>query len=483
MHRALAVLALASLLALFLVAPAAGDTIYLKNGGKFEGKLIKETASEVIFKTKLGTQTFKKKDVLRIEKGETAFDQYEKKRKALKPEDADGIYELGLWCEEVKLRKEARQCYRAAVKADPDHARAREKLGYVSHEGSWVTKKKYAEIMEEIRKKEQGILDGLKLEKLYTDAEARFKIGTPKDWEKEVVEGGSIAFAGPTLGKAPFTVKMEAESAGDTLAAFTESVEKDLKRKHEGLERIAEPADAKLAGRPAKLLLLTHSRDDLAVEAIPIEIRCLTVIDPAGDFALTFSYRKGYYELLKPFLDLIERSVRIMPKPLDVQASAWGYGYVLVDGYEKAEGFPLPVQIQGGPQIEVPPGTGSASRSAAGVTVFFSVIPGKKNDGKVDATSLETLRDSIPKVLPLGSAFQRDGEEQSTTIDGQSALRGKYKFQMGDLSLANGYWAVVMKGDNYYICAFVNFLGRMGMNYVKEDFEKFLSGFRFLKEG
>ncbi|MHC4473522.1 MAG: hypothetical protein ACYS99_21475, partial [Planctomycetota bacterium] len=132
MNRVVVALSLALLLLLILGAPAIGDTIYLKNGAKFEGKLVKETATEVIFKVKgMGTQTFKKKDVLKVEKGESAFDVYEKRRKAIKPDDSNGLFELGAWCEENALRKEARACYRAAMKADPDHAGAREKLGYV----------------------------------------------------------------------------------------------------------------------------------------------------------------------------------------------------------------------------------------------------------------------------------------------------------------------------------------------------------------
>jgi hypothetical protein len=365
------------------------------------------------------------------------------------------------------------------MKADPDHAGAREKLGYVRYEGQWVTKKKHAEILEEIRKKEQGILEKLTVEKLYTDREARFKVGIPTDWEKEVVEGGSITFNGPTLGKVPLMIKMEAETPGDTLDAFAEAIEKALKREHEGLTRLAEPADYKLAGKQAKLLVFGYSRDDLAVDAVPIEHRCVVVIDPAGDFTLSMVYRQGYYDLLRPFLGLVERSVRFMPKPLDIEMPDWGYGLVLPEGYEKQDGFPVSAQ---GQSVELPPGTGTASRQAGGLPVFFSVIPGKKGDGKVDTTSLETLRDSLAKVLPLGNVFQQDGEQKKITIDGQEALSGKYKLQQDNLPLGNGYWAVVMKGDRYYVCAFVNFLGRMGMNYVKEDFEKFLSGFRFLKK-
>jgi hypothetical protein len=96
MKRFILALSLAALTIVFLSPPGFGDTIYLKNGRKFEGKVVREDATTVWFKIKgLGEQPFRKADVVKIEKGETVFDQYEAKRKALAADDAEGFYQLG----------------------------------------------------------------------------------------------------------------------------------------------------------------------------------------------------------------------------------------------------------------------------------------------------------------------------------------------------------------------------------------------------
>ena len=66
--------------------------------------------------------------------------EYRKRRDALKPEDADGHFALGEWCEKNGQAGNAKGEFEAAVKANPDHAKAREKLGHVFHEGKWMTR-------------------------------------------------------------------------------------------------------------------------------------------------------------------------------------------------------------------------------------------------------------------------------------------------------------------------------------------------------
>ena len=62
-----------------------------------------------------------KTDVVRVEKGKTTREIYEEKKAALKPGDAEAIYQLSLWCQEQKLGKEARQHLEDTIKVDPDH--------------------------------------------------------------------------------------------------------------------------------------------------------------------------------------------------------------------------------------------------------------------------------------------------------------------------------------------------------------------------
>ena len=46
------------------------------------------------------------------------------------------------------------------------------------------------------------------------------------------------------------------------------------------------------------------------------------------------------------------------------------------------------------------------------------------------------------------------------------------------LIVAAACWAVVLKGDRYYRCLFLNFMNRMGDRYVRQDFQMFLAGIK-----
>ena len=65
---------------------------------------------------------------------EKTYDQYFERFDRV--EGADGHVELSVWCNENGLTKQAEMHLRAAIRIDPDHARARELAGYVEYTGS-----------------------------------------------------------------------------------------------------------------------------------------------------------------------------------------------------------------------------------------------------------------------------------------------------------------------------------------------------------
>jgi hypothetical protein len=114
------------------------DTVYLKGGGRIDGKIVKQDETWVHVETrKFGVQKIRRQNILRVL---TAEDEYEERKKACGAEDAKARYELGLWCKENTLFKQAYQEFRAALKADPDHELARQELGYVRRGDRWVPK-------------------------------------------------------------------------------------------------------------------------------------------------------------------------------------------------------------------------------------------------------------------------------------------------------------------------------------------------------
>ena len=77
-----------SLLAIFLIAATAGaDTVYLKNGGKIQGKVIKDDGRIVMIDVGAGTVVQNKADIVRI-RAEAEFLQ-PKEPAALKPAEEE----------------------------------------------------------------------------------------------------------------------------------------------------------------------------------------------------------------------------------------------------------------------------------------------------------------------------------------------------------------------------------------------------------
>jgi hypothetical protein len=125
---------------------AAADTLHLRNGGKFEGKLVEKTDTHYVFDVVgLGVQRFPVGQVLRIEESETVLDEYESRLKALDPADADAHFQLGLWCEEKKLRAQAKTLFERTLALDPDHAARRKKTGHVKVKGNWMKETAFRE--------------------------------------------------------------------------------------------------------------------------------------------------------------------------------------------------------------------------------------------------------------------------------------------------------------------------------------------------
>jgi hypothetical protein len=130
------------LVALWLTVTAStllADIIHLKNGGQIEGRVIKETPTEVHIRTKFGSvMKFPRDQVARIEKKVDVWDEYEKRRMQVKPTDADGLFAFHQWCKENGLKREAEALLDEVLQADPDYAAAHELKGEVKIRGKWM---------------------------------------------------------------------------------------------------------------------------------------------------------------------------------------------------------------------------------------------------------------------------------------------------------------------------------------------------------
>ena len=125
-----------SILLLTVGLCARADVFLLADGSRYEGVSV-ENGDQVTISTYDGkTINVAKKDI-RGNIPEPKRNEYFKRLKLLKDNDASGRVELGLFCQKNNLKHEAQSLFEAALKIDPANADAGKALGYALTEGKW----------------------------------------------------------------------------------------------------------------------------------------------------------------------------------------------------------------------------------------------------------------------------------------------------------------------------------------------------------
>ncbi|MFO7897541.1 MAG: HEAT repeat domain-containing protein [Planctomycetota bacterium] len=121
---------------------ARADVIHLKSGGRIEGEIVEQADGRVQIRTINNgiVTTVDEADIASVERRPTARNVYEDMAAKLAPDDAEGHYALGVWCERHRLRDEMRAEFIRTIQIDPDHERARKALGYVRTDKGWATR-------------------------------------------------------------------------------------------------------------------------------------------------------------------------------------------------------------------------------------------------------------------------------------------------------------------------------------------------------
>lgn len=122
-------------------ADVCADRIVLRGGGQLRGKVLADPVHKdrVIVMTERGKTplTFAKAQIQEVTAEPSVLDGYLAKREVA-PDTAEGQYELGLWCEEQKLRDLAELHYEAAIRQDKGFEPAHLKLGHVKQGVRWL---------------------------------------------------------------------------------------------------------------------------------------------------------------------------------------------------------------------------------------------------------------------------------------------------------------------------------------------------------
>ncbi|MCX7702556.1 MAG: DUF1570 domain-containing protein [Planctomycetota bacterium] len=124
------------------------DVLLLRVGKVVTGKIEKEDDETVLIQTKHGRMTYRKDEIDTVIYYEEFKKEFEEGfRKA--QNNADKLYDLGLWCKKQYQEKEAKECFEAAIKVNPNHTGARSELGYRNLGGNWVTQEEYDRLLKE----------------------------------------------------------------------------------------------------------------------------------------------------------------------------------------------------------------------------------------------------------------------------------------------------------------------------------------------
>lgn len=186
----------AAFLTAALVAPAAADTVRLRSGDVVEGK-VEDLGDRLAVDTQGGPVSVRWRDVECVLPGRSAADEYAERRRGVKDADAAGLYALGLWALRAGLADESRTAFEAAVKADPEHAGAREALAQQKAGDAWLGGSKLLEAKGFVARDGQWLLRE-EADLRSRQAEARRELSVD---EKRVEDLLAKAGTGPEAGR------------------------------------------------------------------------------------------------------------------------------------------------------------------------------------------------------------------------------------------------------------------------------------------
>ena len=113
------------------------DIIHYTDGRKLEGVILERTSSQITVETSFGTIDVPLSKIDHIEEKLTLAQELAQQRASVDDGDAEALYQLALWAEENKLRKEHKSLLNEVLSADPQHPGANSDMGRVEVDGQW----------------------------------------------------------------------------------------------------------------------------------------------------------------------------------------------------------------------------------------------------------------------------------------------------------------------------------------------------------
>lgn len=161
-------------LALLVGAPALADVVHMADGRRLEGAVSVE-GGRVVVRQRWGEVRVERAEVDRIEETDDPWDQLSRLQKELGQGTAEERYRLGEWARTQGFKAESQQAFLDVLRVDPDHPGARAALGYVLHEGRWVTAADRNRALGLVEHQGQWVTPDEKAKRLAEGREARAK--------------------------------------------------------------------------------------------------------------------------------------------------------------------------------------------------------------------------------------------------------------------------------------------------------------------
>lgn len=123
---------------LLLGAPAQADQIVTVNGTKIRGQIVKATSREVQIRDSRGlVMTVPRDEIQEIIKEDNKA-VFAERFEELKDSDFNGLIALAKWAKKNGLKDQSKSCLKRVLKSDPEHPKARKRLGYEKVDGKWL---------------------------------------------------------------------------------------------------------------------------------------------------------------------------------------------------------------------------------------------------------------------------------------------------------------------------------------------------------
>lgn len=124
------------------IQSAQGEIVVLSGGGQVSGEVVESPTTEnaqYVIRTSLGEVTLAKSQVVEVVRQMPSEIEYEKIKDDY-PDTMEGHWQLAEWCRENFLSKQREFHLNRILEFDPDHAKARNILGYRQVGDRWLTR-------------------------------------------------------------------------------------------------------------------------------------------------------------------------------------------------------------------------------------------------------------------------------------------------------------------------------------------------------